>query len=290
MDIVWAQLQTYTKTYTSSPLSVTRGPPHVVIFFLSSSSLSIPTRSRPRRAAAREQQQHAAGEQAGEQQRAGLGWGQGRGRACWSSRGRGWDRACWSSWAWGWGHACWISQGQGHCSAQGQGHACRSRGPGARGRPARDSVEPTVAPAMEALVKLDLRRIHGGGGVPGASHGGTREAQPAPYPWRRRSAGRRPWRRRRPPPGKASSTPSSGVRGHDSGSSARPQARSRRHRQRSPWPRQDGERAEERDEERKKKMTRGAHVSVTEEMKYTSSYTSAAGLRLCPYVFSDIFI
>jgi len=46
----------------------------------------------------------------------------------------------------------------------------------------------------------------------------------------------------------------------------------------------------ERDEERKKKMTCGARVSVTEEMKYTSSYTLAAGPRLCPYVFSGIFV
>ena len=47
----------------------------------------------------------------------------------------------------------------------------------------------------------------------------------------------------------------------------------------------------ERDEERgKKKMTCGARVSVTGEMKYTSSYTSAAGPRLCSYVFSGIFV
>ena len=78
-----------------------------------------------------------------------------------------------------------------------------------------------------------------------------------------------------------------GVRGHDSGSSARPQARSSHRRQRPPWPRREGERAEERDEERRKKeMTCGACVSVTEEMKYTSSYMPAAG----PYVFSGIFV
>ena len=48
---------------------------------------------------------------------------------------------------------------------------------------------------------------------------------------------------------------------------------------------------EEGDEERgKKKMTCGVHVSVTEEMKYTSSYTPTAGPRLCPYVFSGIFV
>ena len=48
---------------------------------------------------------------------------------------------------------------------------------------------------------------------------------------------------------------------------------------------------EEGDEERgKKKMTCGARVSVTGEMKYMSSYTPAAGLRLCPYVFSSIFV
>ena len=35
-------------------------------------------------------------------------------------------------------------------------------------------------------------------------------------------------------------------------------------------------------------MTCGAHVSVTGVMKYTSSYTPAAGPRLCPYVFSGI--
>ena len=37
-------------------------------------------------------------------------------------------------------------------------------------------------------------------------------------------------------------------------------------------------------------MTCGARVSVTGEMKYTSSYTSAAGPRRCPYVFSGIFV
>ena len=48
---------------------------------------------------------------------------------------------------------------------------------------------------------------------------------------------------------------------------------------------------EEGDEERgKKKMTCGARVSVTGEMKYTSSYTPATGPRLCPYVFSGIFV
>ena len=43
-------------------------------------------------------------------------------------------------------------------------------------------------------------------------------------------------------------------------------------------------------EKRRKKMTYGACVSVTGEMKYTSSYTPAAGPRLCPYVFSGIFV
>ena len=47
---------------------------------------------------------------------------------------------------------------------------------------------------------------------------------------------------------------------------------------------------EREEERRKKKMTCGAHVSVTGVMKYTSSYTPAAGPRLCPYVFSDIFV
>ena len=50
------------------------------------------------------------------------------------------------------------------------------------------------------------------------------------------------------------------------------------------------ERARERDEERKKKMTCGARVLVTGEMKYTSSYTPIAGPRLCPYIFSGIFV
>ena len=53
----------------------------------------------------------------------------------------------------------------------------------------------------------------------------------------------------------------------------------------------DGERTGERDsEKRRKKMTCEARVSVTGEMKYTSSYTSAAGPRRCPYVFSNIFV
>ena len=43
-------------------------------------------------------------------------------------------------------------------------------------------------------------------------------------------------------------------------------------------------------EKRRKKITCGARVSVTGEMKYTSSYTPAAGLKLCPYVFSGIFV
>jgi len=56
-------------------------------------------------------------------------------------------------------------------------------------------------------------------------------------------------------------------------------------------PRRPGTRDGERDlEKRRKKMTYGACVSVTGEMKYTSSYTPAAGPRLCPYVFSGIFV
>jgi len=39
-------------------------------------------------------------------------------------------------------------------------------------------------------------------------------------------------------------------------------------------------------ERRKKKMTCGARVSVTGEMKYTP----AVGPRLCPYIFSGIFV
>ena len=47
---------------------------------------------------------------------------------------------------------------------------------------------------------------------------------------------------------------------------------------------------EEGDERGKKKMTCGARVSVTGVMKYTSLYTPTAGPRLCPYVFSGIFV
>ena len=43
-------------------------------------------------------------------------------------------------------------------------------------------------------------------------------------------------------------------------------------------------------DERRKKMTCGARVSVTDEMKYMSSYTPAAGPRLCSYVFIAIFV
>jgi len=47
---------------------------------------------------------------------------------------------------------------------------------------------------------------------------------------------------------------------------------------------------ENRREKRRKKMTCGARVSVIGEMKYTSSYMSAARPRLCSYIFSGIFV